>query len=68
MAEDGKSDEKILRLVASPPRGERVETAQGVVPHVAFGMPLGRLGASDEPLEFGIVLHPSDVAQEIESL
>ena len=68
VAKDGESDEEVFRIVASPPRCERVEAAERVVPDVAFRMPLRRLGASDEPLELGIVLHPSDVAQEIEPL
>ena len=68
VAEDGEPDEKVFRVVANARRGKGVETAERVVPHVPFWMPLRRLGASDEALELGIVLHPSDVTQEVEPL
>ena len=35
-----------------------------MVPHVALGMPLRILAASDEPLQLGEVAHPSGLAQE----
>ena len=46
VAKDGESDEEVFRIVASPPRGKRVEAAERVVPDVAFRMPLRRLVAS----------------------
>ncbi len=36
-------------------------------PHVALGMPLGVLPATDERFELGIIVHPSRLAQELES-
>ena len=79
MAQHRKPDNEVLvplsvirqfgqSAILPPGRRESVQTAARVVPHVALGMPLGVLPAADEPLQFGIVLRPSDVLQEVEAL
>ena len=67
MAEDGEADDEVVVPFARAVAREGVERATRVVPHIPFGMPLRILPAPDEALQFGIVLHPSRLAQERET-